>query len=182
MCNGTFCSVTDTTVAAGYECLTSKQIRFLHNTRRHYPSASDHNDSMMTLSISDCDIRGILNPLTELRPADDVYKYASLRLKSFPYTHKSEIFLHFYYEKITQIWSELIDEICTDLEAYSRSLRLPIRHFTATHQTMHQLANTAIYEKISALHMCGLGVKLIDAFDYVFEAFKIAFANDMATK
>lgn len=106
---------------------------------------------------------------------------AGQRLDHFPYTHKSEIFSSFYYDKMSSIWSDIIHEICSDLEVYSRHLKLPIRHFRPTHQVIHELSNTWIYDKISALHLCGLGEKLSDAFAYVFSSFEDAYANASST-
>lgn len=164
-------------IAAGYECLTSEQTRFLNTLRRHFPDPSHHNTEMITIEKSDCRLGGILNPHTLLQDEQFIYMDAGSRLDNFPYTHKSEIFSTFYFDKMSKIWTDLIQEICGDLEVYSRHLKLPIRHFRPTHQIIHELSDTWIYHKISALHLCGLGAKLADAFAYVFRSFETAYAN-----
>ena len=168
-------------IAAGYECLTSEQTRFLNTLRRHFPDQSHHNVDMITVEVSDCDLGGILNPHTKLQDPQMIYMEAGRRLDNFPYTHKSEIFSTFYYDKMSEIWSDVIHEICGDLEVYSRHLKLPVRHFEPTHQVIHELADVWIYDKISALHLCGLGSKLADAFAYVFSSFESAYANMSST-
>ena len=165
----------------GYECLTSEQTRFLNTLRRHFPDQSHHNVDMITVEVSDCDLGGILNPHTKLQDPQMIYMEAGRRLDNFPYTHKSEIFSTFYYDKMSEIWSDVIHEICGDLEVYSRHLKLPVRHFEPTHQVIHELADVWIYDKISALHLCGLGSKLADAFAYVFTSFESAYANMSST-
>jgi len=162
-------------IAAGYDCLTSKQIRFLNTLRGHYPDKSHHNNEMVTVSVNDCDLGGILNPQTELKEAKQLYAEASSQLENFPYTHKSEIFSVFYYDKMTVIWSDLIHEICVDLDNYSRHHKLPVRYFRPTHQVIHDLSHTQIYQKISALHSCGLGNKLSESFEYVFKSLQASF-------
>jgi len=170
-----------TLLAAGYECLTSEQTKFLNALRRHFPDQSHHNADMITVEMTDCSLGGILNPHTRLQDPQFIYLEAGSRLENFPYTHKSEIFSVFYYDNMVTIWSDVIYEICGDLEVYSTQLKLPVRHFTPTHQVVHELSSTWIYDKIAALHLCGLGSKLSDAFAYVFSSFQSAYANSTST-
>ena len=159
-------------IASGFECITSKQVKFLNAHRRHFHHKVYDLDKTLSVTQEDFSLGGILNPFGAFLDTKEAQIKASEKVPNFPYLTRRNILKAFYQEELSVIWSELLIELFEDLSEFCTANKRPRGYFVATTHVIHDLYNYPIYHKISSLHLCGLGEKLIDAFAYVFELFK----------
>lgn len=159
-------------IAAGFETITSRQVRFLNAHRLHFHSKLHDLDQTFVASISDFELGGIMNPYGILFDAKEAYAEYGAHLINFPYLTRRQILRTLYLVDLDKIWSEMMMELFTDLSDFCIAHKRSRAYLTPSTTVIHELYNYPIYQKISALHLCGLGSRLIDSFAYVFEHFK----------
>ena len=159
-------------IASGFECITSNQVKFLNAHRRHFHHKVYDLDKTISVTQEDFSLGGILNPYGEFLDTREAQLEAAEKAPSFPYLTRRSIIKAFYQEELSSIWSELLIELFEDLSEFCVVNKRPKGYYVANTKVIHELYSYPIYHKISSLHLCGLGSKLIDAFDYVFELYK----------
>ena len=159
-------------IASGFEVITSRQVRFLNAHKDHYHSRRVDLKETISILPKDFQLGGLLNPSGYLLDIHQAYRECAMEIDNFPYLTRKAILKHFYLEKLQGIWSELLIELFSDLSAHCVTYKRPVSYFNATKRVIHELYASPIYHKITALHLCGLGDKLSDAFDYIFRLFK----------
>lgn len=159
-------------IASGFEAITSRQVRFLHAHREHFHTKTTNLNETLSIVPKHFDLGGILNPCGYLVQSEEAYQQCAEELEHFPYLTRRAILRHFYQQELTTIWSELLLELFTDLSQFCVQHKLSRCYFVPNTKVIHELYSYSLYHKIAALHLCGLGSKLCDAFDYVFKEFK----------
>ena len=152
-------------MASGVETLTSRDMRILNSYRLHfYENHFDHPNTIV-LSESDFMLGGILNPMGSLRePHQLINQYRPL-FRGFPYVQLQSVKSKVYLPLISEILNRIHVEIKKDIQSVAIRRRIPINTLNMTN-----LKNLPPYNKIAAVHMCGFGSKLREAFDYYLEA------------
>ena len=159
-------------IASGFESLTSKQVRFLNAYRHHFTSRFNKPQETIVLKKKDFQLGGIGNPHASFRDPQETYNLFSTHIPDFPYLTTSDILNAFYLNDLNTIWTGLLNELCCELDHFCLANKWPIEYLLADTKVIHQLYSYPVYQKITALHLCGLGQKVIDAFDFAFEYFK----------
>jgi len=147
-------------------------VRFLNAHRRHFHHKLYDLDKTAPVSQEDFALGGILNPYGDFLDTHQSQLEAAEQIPSFPYLTRRDIIRVFYQEELSAIWSELMIEMFEDLSQFCIDHKRPRGYFQASTQVIHELYSYPIYHKISSLHLCGLGEKLLDAFDYIFNLFR----------
>ncbi len=159
-------------IASGFECVSSSQVRFLNAHRRHFHHKLHDFNETICITFKDFELGGILNPHGAfLDPYEAQVEAASL-ISNFPYINRKEILKAYYQQELSTIWSELMLELFKDLSEFCIQHKRSREYFQANTKVIHDLYNYPTYHKISSLHLCGLGSKLIEAFKYVFQLFQ----------
>ena len=158
--------------ARGFDALSTADMRFLHAYRRHFESATELMKTRI-FKMEDFELGGILNPQSRYLNIEAAFHEANDRIDSFPYMTLAEVRMHFYYGQILKIFEQLMMELYTDLDVFAKRHRVPETFFQANHATILQLESSPAYLKISGLHRCGLGDKLLHAFDFVFQRYRM---------
>ena len=159
-------------IASGFESLSSKQVRFLNSYRRHFYSNTIEFSKTNVISKKDFELGGIMNPFDQFFDIDSVYRQSSQLINNFPYLTYREIQTQIYFQPIRQIWRELLTEVFLDLSSFCIATKRSRDFFQAATPVLHEISSFPVYNKICALHSCGLGGKLSDAFAFLFEKFK----------
>ena len=159
-------------IASGFESISSQQVRFLHAYRLHFHEHAQDLTETLVLTKRDFDLGGILNPFGKFFDSEDAYIKFGKTISNFPYLTRREIIGYVYKYELTKIWAELLSELYGDLSQYCVTHKRTRDYFQATTKVIHDLSQYPIFNKISALHSCGLGGKLADAFEFIFSHFK----------
>ena len=159
-------------VASGFESISTRQVRFLHSYRRHFYTYDIDFTETIVISKKDFELGGIMNPFGTFYDIDSTYQQTSQRINNFPYLTRREIQDNIYADHIHNIWRNLQNELFQDLSSFCISSKRSRDFFQANTQVIHALSEYPIYQKICALHTCGLGGKLMDTFEYIFSKFK----------
>jgi|GEM_PF-3148071 len=159
-------------ISCGYDCISSKQVRFLNAHRQHFQNKGHLMAETLSITAKDFELGGILNPRGLLDGIEARYYNAAKIVPNFPYLNRREVLQHFYHKELTIIWSEMMIELIHDLSSFCINTKRSQTYFTTSTRVIHDLYPHPIYQKIAALHLCGLGSKLLDAFEYVFRLFK----------
>ncbi len=160
-------------IASGFESITSRQVRFLNAHRQHFHTKACDLNETLSLSPNHYALGGILNPCGYLLDNNQAYHNSADEVNDFPFLTRRAILKYFYTEDMTTIWSELLVELFSDLSYFCVQHKRSRDYFYPSKKVIHELYPNPIYHKISALHLCGLGGKLVDAFGYVFNQFKL---------
>ena len=159
-------------IASGFEALSSQQARFLNALRQHFHTKPVDWQKVLCLSPKDFALGGILNPHGQFLDCDQSFHQSAGEVPDFPYLKLTTVLRHFYAPHVKQIWADLLKELYIDLSHYCMAKKTSREALVPTHAIMHSLYPYPAYQKIVALHLCGLGSKLSDAFAYVFHQFK----------
>jgi len=159
-------------VASGFECLTTKQMRFLDNHKSHFSTRQRDWTESCSLSPEDFKLGGLLNPHGRLEDPDRAYVLATDDFPRYPIATWQDIFKKYYVKELTHIWQEILVELCLDLHTYCHDQSKHAEELAANSSCIHQMSKYPIYQKITALHLCGLGDRMADAFDFVFTIYQ----------
>lgn len=156
-------------IASGIDSLTSREVCFLNNFRRYFRISKMDMTEVLTITPIDFQVGGLLNPRNEMIPPEEHFHYCCSLMTCSPYMSREEIYHNFYKSGLDQILSGIKEEIIRDMmnvfdgRASFQGLNLS--------QRIALLYKTDIHPKIVALHLCGIGSKLGDAFRYLLEAY-----------
>lgn len=159
-------------IAAGFDSLSSKQVRFLNAHRRHFHTKLFDLNKTMSIKPEDLSLGGILNPFGHFHDVDSMYRKMSQGIPNFPYLTRREILKYIYQEELNEIWSGMIYELFIDMTEFCVTQKKSRDYFQSNTTVINQLYTFPIYQKITALHLCGLGNKLMETFEYIFDRFK----------
>ena len=159
-------------VASGFECLTTKQMRFLAAYRKHFTQGLSNAHTLISIEPDDLELGGILNPHGSLESPALILSVATSLFKRFPLVTQQEIFEAYYQKELSTIWQELLVELCIDIEQYCSDTKTPIQEIIVDTKLISSLSKKDIYHKVQALHRAGLGDRLLDTFRYVFSIYK----------
>lgn len=160
-------------IASGFEALSSKEVRFLHSYRKHFDQIKQDTFKTLLLSQKEFELGGILNPFGTFYNIPYQYKLACEKVPNFPYLTRKEIIKSFYSFHLNKIWNNLLHEVFSELTMMRLNQKRPLSYFVPTKKVLHDLYRLPVYHKIAALHLCGMGGKLGDAFAYIFDLFTI---------
>ena len=159
-------------IASGYESLSSSEVRFLHAMRQHFCLYQDKLDEAIVVSPNDFNPGGIGNPYHHLDDPSLRYQQCARAIDHFPYISRMDLFEALYRNDLQKIWQNLLHEVIAELDHISRCRKVAIDGFRPTTEVVHKLYGHSVYQKICALHICGLGQKMMDAFSYVFDQYR----------
>ncbi|MEL6389151.1 MAG: hypothetical protein AAFQ02_03255 [Bacteroidota bacterium] len=157
---------------SGFESLTSDDVRFLNAHRRHFDEHGKDPFETQLYTLADADLGSILNPVGALHDPKLMGKQLSVIFPTFPYLNRREIWTTLYAPELRSIFRRLVRELYVELSKYSVRHRRPTSYFEAKASVLRQLETCPAYQQIVALHMCGLGEKLIAAFRWIFEGYQ----------
>ena len=152
-------------IASGVETLTSQDSRVLNAYRLHFFENRFHHSDTIMLRESDFMLGGILNPTGVLREPQTLINHYRPLFSGFPYVRLNAIKSTVYHPLISDIVQRVLREIKLDIKTLAHQRKLPVNTLNMTN-----MKNLSPYNKIAALHMCGLGLKLREAFDYFLQA------------
>lgn len=162
-------------IASGFECLDSADVRFLNASKRHFNPRKDNFAQIRLITPIDFEFGGIFNPTNAMIDPIKGYRQAQERIPDFPYLNQYQILRHLYLERLEITFQKVTQEI---LETIKKTLgcndlniaRLFDNPDTST-RAIKIMHNTDIYRQIHALHKCGVGNRLTDAFSWVFHKY-----------
>lgn len=155
-------------IASGYECITSKDARFLNGYKRHFTNPAEDKTIVRALSTEDFAIGGILNPSGDFLHCPTIFRECTSGIHSFPFLNKNEIYRYFYLEIFNRLMEKIEFELFRDLDSYLSQIQKPASFLRSGSNAIRSMQKSDVYNKIAALHMCGLGDKLRNAFEIVF--------------
>lgn len=164
-------------VASGFECLTTSDVRFLNASKKHFNPHKDNFAQVILLTPMDFELGGILNPCDKMIEPITAYRMASERIPDFPYLNKYQILKHLYEERLQVTFQKIIQEILVTIKKtlgyndfnIARLFDAP----TTSSKAIKLIQKTDVYTKINALHRCGVGNRLADAFAWVFHKYRL---------
>jgi len=123
----------------------------------------------------DFELGGIMNPYNDIYNVSELLPKCKSLISSFPYISRNQIKTAVYKSPFDQIFYNLKEEITSDLLHLKQSKNLYILESIADNcfsiKTLKSLKNHFLYQKILALHLCGFGEFLQDAFNNILEYF-----------
>lgn len=150
-------------IASGIECIDSRDVRFLNAYRKFFGQHKYDHDRMLVLTEKDFHLGGIMNPNDFfVIPEHAFARYQSCYVR-FPCLTMRQIFELIYQTRLKSILLKVLQELRDDL-ANSEEEGKDLFDFH-----IRKRNNTSLYPKIVALHLCGFGDKLKDAFRLVVE-------------
>lgn len=151
-------------IASGVECIDSRDVRFLNAYRRFFAREKYTPNISILIRETDFQLGGIMNPNDLFIIPSQAYSKYQSRYSSFPCLTMKQIRQLVYQKRLQQIATKIWDEVNQDI----RSLKIE-----GADQLYRWLSRPTsageIYPKIVALHLCGLGEKLRDAFGLVLD-------------
>lgn len=160
-------------MASGYECITGKDARFLNSYRSFFGSRKEDFQKVQPLQLEDFYIGGILNPSGEFIAASNRYMNCLKEIKSFPFLNKLEIHKYFYRGNLEDILYRMELELFRDIDGYLLQVQRPVSFLKSNTAVIRLLQKSSVHAKIAALHMCGLGEKLKNAFEIIFADYEV---------
>lgn len=164
-------------IASGFECLNSSDVRFLNASRKHFNPHKDNFAQIQLITPMDFELGGIFNPTDRMLEPIIAYKQAQERIPDFPYMTKTQIVKYIYQERLEITFQKVVQELLFTIKktlGYNDSniSRLFDTGSTNT-KAIRLLKKTDIYAQINALHKCGVGNRLTDAFAFVFHKYRL---------
>lgn len=156
-------------LASGVESLTSRDIRFLNAYRRHFEVNQVKLDKIVSISERDFFVGGILNPINEFFSPENAYCAMLKAQKCRPYMSYHEIYRFYYADYLSGVFSNITKEILRDIANFYQEV--PGSTYNLKNERIRMLNQTIVYPKIVALHLCGLGAKLSEAFEFMFDKY-----------
>lgn len=158
-------------IASGFECLTTTDVKFLNNYRKHLDRSKYNLDEIFMATPDDFELGGILNPFNEMGSIQSlVHRYCGY-FTSYPYLTRNDIKSHVYSFDFNSILTRLKDEAVEELN----ELQLKENHEVLegieankfTVKNLKQLQEERFYHKTLSLHLCGFGDVMLDAFNRI---------------
>jgi hypothetical protein len=162
-------------IASGFECLSTREVKFLNNFRKHLDRSKYDLEEIFMVTTSDFELGGIMNPYNEFgNVSQSMIEYRSL-FSSYPYLSRLQIKTSIYEKELEEIVTNLEKEIISDFERLQKDHHPLILHSMAnssfTVATVKALQNHLFYQKAIALHLCGIGDILLDTFNYILDKY-----------
>lgn len=165
-------------IASGYECLTSADVRFLNACNRHFSANDTSMAQIMIITPDDFELGGIFNPDNRMLEPIIAYRQTTERIPDFPYMNKYQILRHMYQDRLEVTFQQVVQELLRSIKQTLGYNDMNIANLFSRAETSSRaiqlLQKTDIYAKISALHKCGIGNRLSDAFAWVFYKYRVA--------
>ncbi len=159
-------------MASGYECIDTRDAKLMNAYRAYFESTQPTLSETRVVRPDDFAPGGICNPFGLFANENTAYMQQMGRVKNFPYLTYSELRAAFYHEPLTQILNKVLNELYDEVEAFLLKNKLPYSFLQPTTDVITRINQTQLYQKIVALHLCGMGEKLRDTFDLIFRQFK----------
>jgi hypothetical protein len=164
-------------IASGFDCLTSSDVRFLNACKKHFDPIKDNFAQVILITPMDFELGGILNPEDQMIEPVSAYRKASERIPDFPYLNKYQILKYIYEERLEMTFQKIIQEVLASIKKTLGFNDFNIARLFDTPNTSSKaiklIQKTDVYTKVNALHQCGVGNRLTDAFAWVFYKYKI---------
>ena len=156
-------------LASGFECLNTQDIKFLNNYRKHFDKTRHNLEEIFIVTESDYELGGIMNPFNQMAIDHEIYEQVRKGIQTFPYVTRIDLNKIVYSKQVKEIIKSLTKEIVTDFKSdieINEGIQMAVRNSTFCNQSIELIKSLPIYAKISAFHLCGQGLKLIDAFNH----------------
>ncbi len=132
-------------------------------------------EELFLVSESDFELGGIMNPFNEMqdtsRPESD---FKSL-FTSWPYLSRHDIKICIYKPSLEEIFEKLVNEILRHLailrESNNPHILESLTEGGFTIPRLKHLQDHVFYQKTLALHLCGFGDVVLDAFNRILRKF-----------
>lgn len=164
-------------IASGFECLDSADVRFLNACKRHFNPLKDNFAQIRLITPLDFEFGGIFNPTNQMIEPLDGYKQAQERIPDFPYLNQYQILKYLYQERLEvtfqKITQELLQTIKVSLGCNDLNIARLFDNPNTSSRAIKIIQSTDAYKKVHALHKCGLGNRLSDAFSWVFHKYRL---------
>ncbi len=164
-------------IASGFECLSSADVRFLNACKKHFNPTQDNFAQVRLISPQDFELGGIFNPDDHMIDPFTAYRQMSERIPDFPYLNKYQIIRYVYDEKLEVTFQRVIQEL---LHTIKRTLGVNDMNIArlfdgsaTSARAIKLIQKTDIYRQVNALHKCGVGDRLSDAFAWVFHKYRL---------
>ena len=155
-------------IAAGFECVTTRDVRFLNAYRKHFTRNASKDNSPLLITADDFKLGGIMNPFDLFLVPSIAYYKCKSQWCSFPYLTYQQIFQFVYEEELTFLYHRLLNEVLADIRDWAGDKNID----DLRKKLLRPKESGSIYNKIVALHMSGLGEKLRDAFYYCIDRYR----------
>ena len=164
-------------IASGFECLDSSDVRFLNACKRHFNPIKDNFAQIRLITPMDFEFGGIFNPTNQMIEPINGYKQAQERIPDFPYLNQYQILKYLYQERLEvtfqKITQELLYSIKSSLGCNDLNIARLFDNPSTSSRAIKVIQKTDVYKKVHALHKCGLGNRLADAFVWVFHKYRL---------
>lgn len=164
-------------IASGFECLTSTDVRFLNACKKHFNPLKDNFAQILLITPMDFELGGIFNPSDEMIEPIFAYRQTSERIPDFPYLNKYQIIKHIYEDQLEMTFQKIVNEILFSIKKTLGCNDMNIARLFDTPSTSSKaiklVEKTDVFQKINALHKCGVGDRLTDAFSWVFHKYRL---------
>ena len=164
-------------IASGFECLDSGDIRFLNACKRHFNPHKENFAQIQLITPDDFELGGIFNPTNIMMEPINGFRQAQERIPDFPYLNKYQILRYLYQERMEitfqKITHELLHSVRTSLGINDMNIARLFDNPDTCSRAIKIIQKTEVYKKVHALHKCGLGNRLSDAFAWVFHKYRL---------
>ena len=162
-------------LASGFESLSTQDIKFLNNYRKHFDKTKFNLEEIFIVTESDYELGGIMNPFNQMSIPGEVYDLCKSSIPAFPYATRLDLKELIYQSKINSLFEGLLMEIYSDLSAlYDEGNQWILEATTEKKfslQGLDGLKTHGVYQKTVALHLCGFGNVIFDSFNKVLSRF-----------
>lgn len=159
-------------IVSGFESISSDDVRFLNAYRSHFDNKTEDDNLTKVYTERDFELGGILNPTADFGSSYEKINQALSLFPTYPYLTRANIWQTLYAPTLVDIFYKLLGEVFQNLTTYSVYHKRPSSFFQSNTSVIRSLESSPCYGQIAALHMCGLGDKLGNAFDWVFSRYR----------
>ena len=147
----------------------------MNNYRKHLDKTKFDLEEILTVTNCDFELGGIMNPFNQIGEGHILYENCKNLFPSFPYISRLDIQSYIYKDSFDQIFNNLQKEIISEISILvTTDSPYLIKSIDAQKFTGNELENLKefqFYQKTVALHLCGLGDTLLDAFNKILSRF-----------
>ncbi len=164
-------------IASGFECLDTADIRFLNAFKKHFNPHKDNFAQIRLITPDDFELGGIFNPTNIMVEPINGFRQAQERIPDFPYLNQYQILRILYQERLEltfqKITQELLYTIKGSLGCNDMNIARLFDNPDTSSRAIKIIQKTEVFKKVHALHKCGLGNRLSDAFAWVFHKYRL---------
>ena len=156
-------------LASGFESLSTQDIKFLNNYRKHFDKTKYNLEEIFIVTESDYELGGIMNPYNQMNIPSKVYDLCKSSIPAFPYATREDIKEIVYKQSVDNLFQGLLSEIFSEIthlfEKGDKFIKEAISEQKFSLQCLESIKVFPFYQKVVALHLCGFGTVISDSFN-----------------